>query len=314
MRRERIRIAAYIFALLAAAAVVGCSGSGGSHHESVSATQQNAPEASASVIDHRNTDLADVPAEWIERAKSTLHIAYGHTSHGSQLVTGMRGLVDFKGDLYQYNETGVNGALELRDRPFTGAEDLGNPDFTAWEKATRAYLDDNASINVVIWSWCRQVSHASAADIDTYLNLMSGLEKDYPGVKFVYMTGRLDGTGLEGNLNARNEQIRQYCSRNGKILYDFADIESYDPSGNYYGDRHPTDGCNYDYNNDGTTSEEGEYTALPTNGDRNWAIDWQNSHAKGVDWYDCTAQHTQPVNANMKAYAAWALWARLAGW
>jgi hypothetical protein len=47
---------------------------------------------------------------------------------------------------------------------------------------------------------------------------------------------------------------------------------------------------------------------------RNWAIEWQNTHTKGVDWYDCNPAHTQPLNGNRKAYAAWALWARLAGW
>ena len=40
---------------------------------------------------------------------------------------------------------------------------------------------------------------------------MSQLESDYPGVKFVYMTGHLDGSGEVGNLNIRNEQIREYC-------------------------------------------------------------------------------------------------------
>jgi hypothetical protein len=34
----------------------------------------------------------------------------------------------------------------------------------------------------------------------------------------------------------------------------------------------------------------------------------------GVDWYDCSSAHSEPLNANMKAYAAWWLWARLAGW
>ncbi|TET83275.1 MAG: PKD domain-containing protein, partial [Desulfobacteraceae bacterium] len=46
----------------------------------------------------------------------------------------------------------------------------------------------------------------------------------------------------------------------------------------------------------------------------NWAIEWQNSHTEDVDWYDCTSAHSQPLNANRKAYAAWWLWARLAGW
>ena len=44
------------------------------------------------------------------------------------------------------------------------------------------------------------------------------------------MTGRLDGTGLNGTVNLRNEQIRNYARKHNKILFDFADIESYDPA------------------------------------------------------------------------------------
>ena len=33
-----------------------------------------------------------------------------------------------------------------------------------------------------------------------------------------------------------------------------------------------------------------------------------------VDWYKCSSAHSQPLNANLKAYAAWWLWARLVGW
>ncbi len=44
------------------------------------------------------------------------------------------------------------------------------------------------------------------------------------------------------------------------------------------------------------------------------AIEWQNAHEEGVDWYNITSAHSQPLNANMKAYAAWWMFARLAGW
>ncbi|MCX7030508.1 MAG: hypothetical protein NTU62_10370 [Spirochaetes bacterium] len=246
------------------------------------------------IIDHECRSLAAIPLEWIEQAKADLHIAYGHTSHGSQLITGMEGLIAFKGPHYEFNTGGTGGALDLRDTPFSGASDLGNPDRTAWAAATRTYLDANPDVNVVMWSWCGQVSTATEQDIETYLGLMSALESDYPGVRFVYMTGHLDGTGLDGNLHLRNQQIRDYCSANGKILYDFADIESYDPDGAYFGDKHPTDNCDYDSGN--------------------WATEWQSSHTEGVDWYNCSPAHTQPLNGNLKAYAAWWFWARLAHW
>jgi hypothetical protein len=251
------------------------------------------------IIDRTCIDLSAIPSEWIIAAKSELHIAYGHTSHGSQVTEGMSGLVRFKGETYAWNDGGAGGALDLHDYAMPG--DLGNPDRTSWADRTRTYLTANPDVNVIIWSWCSQVSSASKADINTYLNLMSDLEKDYPNVKFVYMTGFLDGSGLTGNLHIRNEQIRDYCKQNNKILYDFADIESYDPDGVYYGEKKPDCQCNYDSNGDGTR-------------DANWAIAWQNSHTKGDDWFYCNAAHTQPVNGNMKAYAAWHLWARIVGW
>jgi hypothetical protein len=139
------------------------------------------------IIDHTKAKakLSLLSSEKIENAKSKLHIAYGHTSHGSQIISGMEGLITFKGSLYSFNNGGSDGSLDLRDRPFSGASDLGNPDRTAWATATRNYLENNPDINVVIWSWCGQVSSASEEDINTYLNLMSQLESDYPSVKFV---------------------------------------------------------------------------------------------------------------------------------
>jgi len=251
------------------------------------------------IINHASVKLSAIPSPYIDAAKENLHIAYSHTSHGSQLTTGMSGLISFKGPSYSWNNGGKEGALDIHDYAIDG--DLGNPDRTTWAARTRTYLAANPDVNVVMWSWCGQVSTATEADINTYLNLMENLERDFPGVRFVYMTGHLDGTGLTGNLHKRNEQIRKYCRDNNKVLYDFADIECYNPDGTYFGDKMPDDGCNYDTNGDGSR-------------DGNWAIAWQNSHTKGTDWFECTAAHTQPVNANMKAYAAWWLWARLAGW
>ena len=262
--------------------------------------------ADHSIVHRVRLDL--VPDSAIEDAKETLHIAYGHTSHGSQIISGMNGLSAFKEGLggteglYDWNEGGEDNALDIDDYFVDG--DLGNPDRTTWASRTRTYLNNaaNSDVNVVMWSWCGQVSDATESEINTYLNLMTGLENDYPDVYFVYMTGHVDGSGLEGNLHQRNEQIRNYCYSNNKILFDFADIESYDPEGTYFGDKYVTDNCDYDSNEDEN----------PWNDDTNWAIEWQETHPG--EWYDCDSAHSQPLNANQKAYAVWWLWARLAGW
>lgn len=253
-------------------------------------------------VDHTCTDLGSIPEYWIGRTKTDLHIAYGQTSYGSQLTTGMAGLSSWKGSPYTFDIKGSGSGLDLRVNPFSGEQhDLGYPDFETWADDTRSYLNAHREINVVVWSWGSQLSTATQADIHIYLNLMNTLETEFPDVKFVYMTGHLDGTGSSGNLHARNEQIRSYCRNGNKILYDFADIETYDPDGTFFGDRIANGSCDYDSNGDRVR-------------DANWAVQWQRSHVKGVDWYECPIAHSPPLNANQKAYAAWWLLSRLAGW
>jgi len=268
----------------------------------------------ALIIDHNCAKLDPIPESAIEQAKSNLHIAYGHTSHGSQITRGMDGLVGetdlvgYKGDIYNWNDGGIGGALDIDDyykyrNDGSLVGDLGHNGSLTWETRTRTYLanTENSDVNVIMWSWCGGASDNTEAGINIYLDAMNQLEIDFPNVKFIYMTGHLDGTGEAGNLNVMNQLIRDYCTQNNKILYDFADIESYDPDGNYFLDKRATDNCDYDSNGDGTR-------------DGNWATEWQNAHTVNIDWYNCSAAHSQPLNGNLKAYAAWWLWAKLAGW
>ncbi len=264
--------------------------------------------AAALIIDHNFTSLPAYSQAQYQLAKDTLHIAYGHTSHGSQLTTGMSSMVGFinggglgmsmPNNFFSYNNGGTGGALDLHDNFQPG--DLGNPDRTTWAARTRSYLDNpvNADVNVVMWSWCGQAD-TDAANIDLYLSTMNALETDYQDVTFVYMTGHVNGGEPGSNLLLRNQQIRDYAMANGKVLYDFADIESWDPDGNYYGDKLLTDALWYDSDGDGVR-------------DKNWAEDWRATHTEGMDWFDAYAAHSDPLNANVKAYAAWAMFAEIA--
>ncbi|MEJ2040934.1 MAG: hypothetical protein P8X55_18700, partial [Desulfosarcinaceae bacterium] len=145
--------------------------------------------ADPTIIDHTCTRLSDIPDEWIDAAQSGLHIAYQHTSHGSQLITGMNALRSFPsfGAKYDWDDAGArSGALDLDDNGIPGCSDLSQGDsidangVTPWVTATRTLLDNPANnhINVVMWSWCSINGH----DIDRYLDNMEILIGEYgPG-------------------------------------------------------------------------------------------------------------------------------------
>lgn len=272
----------------------------------------NEASTGAIVINHTNTDLSQIPSAAITAAKTNLKIAYGHTSHGSQLITGMDAIMGANA-LYAWNESGSGGALKLDDYAMGG--DVGY--YPAWVENTRSYLgtpnattgrgSSHTDVNVILWSWCGQASSRTQQEmIDTYLTPMSQLEGEYPGIKFVYMTGHLDGSGASGNLHLRNQQIRAYCQANNKILFDFNDIECYAPGGTTnYLPLYADDGCYYD--SDGNQSQ-----------DENWATNWiaaNPSHeltTLAASCGDCA--HSQTLNCIQKGRAAWWLWARIAGW
>ena len=182
----------------------------------------------------------------------------------------------------------------------------------------------HGDINVVIWSWCNISPH----NIDMYIASMEWLIAQFSNngtddragvypVQFVFMTAHANGGGEGDSSDTRNQQIRQHCISHDRILFDFSDIENYDPDGNYFLDKLLTDALYYDSDNDSVR-------------DANWASEYLGRHpgseldqlTHGVDNYDgCgSCAHSDGDNNNsrlnciLKGRAVWALFARLAGW
>jgi hypothetical protein len=138
---------------------------------------------------------------------------------------------------------------------------------------TRSVLT-NFDVNVSLWGWCCQADYYSQLEVQDYLDNMSRLESEFPGVTFIYMTGNAQSEGDE-NRYARNQQIRAYCAQHNKWLFDFADLDCW-----YNGEQYTVDG-------------------IPT----------QHPHYSGDE-----AGHTTFESCENKGRAFWWLLARIAGW
>ena len=259
------------------------------------------------IIDHTCTDISQIPDYWIDQAKQlTLH--YAHTSHGGQIWQGSNNLESLNSTYgFARRESGSEGLPPVEVPPALRMYD-GNPphtyitpelywDSNAGKDSTRS-VADTGDYDFSMWAWCGQVSDASQVYIERYLAAMNQFETEYPGMGFIYMTGHLDGGGPSGNLNIRNEQIRTYCRANNKILFDFADIERYNPDGDDFLDAGANDECYYnDWGN-------------------NWADEWcaENPGSALCDTCEDGCNHSRNLNCNLKARAFWWMMARLAGW
>ncbi|MBN1599800.1 MAG: T9SS type A sorting domain-containing protein [Bacteroidales bacterium] len=281
-------------------------------------------------INHVCADLHEIPLEWIDSAKANLHVAYWRASHGSQLthggMTAIRNYDPGYANIYNFSQEQEAGALHIvefeADLQHQNAE---------WVSMTESYLDDNPECNVVMWAWC----DIYEMDITQYLVDMNTLELKYgPGgsenrpvpVTFVYMTAHSwpwNGSGRSEWVYQANRQIRSYCLLNNKWLYDFNDLECYNPDGEYFGDGNQNGSfigdmrlrwdCSYDIDES-------------TRG--NWGIEWMNNNPESeltqmaADEYCVSCEHSDGsgdddnsrLQCILKGNAAWWLWANLAGW
>ena len=241
------------------------------------------------LIDHNCTDISQIPLSEINSVQDNIKWHYAHTAHGEQIVCGLDELEANQSDYAV--EIGYSTLPNVPDElcVFDGQEGFTyiNPQ-DYWSSAyglqyTHDVLDNNPSINVSGFMWCIELEEYSAAQVDHYFSAMALLEADYPGVTFVYFTGNAQADGAAGNnRHLRNEQIRDYCAVNDKVLYDFADIDCW-----YNGEMN-----SYEYQGETVPIEHTAYN--------------------GNYWTECG--HANEISRSMKAQAAWWLMARLNGW
>ena len=186
----------------------------------------------ASTIADHTADFESLSVYQIENAKDNYRMFYGHTSHGNQIIAGMN-ILRLQDSLYNFHNC-VETLPGVFNYDEISSDLCGYMDFW-WMNQTRTRLNQpDCDRNIVMWSFCGGMSWQTEAGVAALCDSMSQLEIEYPDIIFIYQTGHLDGTGSTGNLWQRNDQLRDFCIKNNKVLFDFADIESYDPNGVFY--------------------------------------------------------------------------------
>lgn len=261
------------------------------------------------IIDHTAVQKFDqIPDEWLQAARRlTFH--YAHTSHGMQIISGLKYIKEeidsekYKVSYITYyaDHPDPTKALPAAETPpalriaDTGRKPEGYWNTDAGINETKSYAATGL-YNFSMFGWCGELSGSLDLTeyINEYLNIMDMFEREFPNMRFIYQTGHSDGYPAYSKLRQNNEKIRKYCIENNKILYDFEDIESWDPDGNFY----------------------------PNNYNCSWCADWCNNHPnecanlppESDAGIPTCCPHTHGYNCYIKGKAFWYMMARLAGW
>ena len=265
--------------------------------------------AEAIIIDHNCTDLSQIPEEWIDAAQADIKWHYSHTSHGGQLTTGLQRIESVDSNYSYSRSTGSlpteagslcvkDGMTPIRDTYNTPGDYFSSNWLRPYYAQDFLNLSDYAAINVSSFCFCCQMNSYSESTVDSYLQAVNNLEADNPGTTFIYFTGNAQtGPGNHYNTNTaqgynrylRNEQIRDYCIGNDKVLFDFGDID-----------------CWW-YNSTSGEREQGTYEYW--NGSAYITVPYEHPH-----YNHNQAAHTSYENCENKGKAVWHTMARLAGW
>jgi len=291
------------------------------YKDRVTPRRAQAYDGSGFVIDHTSVDLFNqIPDEYIEAA-ANIRMFYMDRSVGGNINDGLTCLGYSSVNVAPHHCKSPN--IEVSGYTPDSKYDRSNWVFqywpagsaSEWEGSLQSFLNTANPILNEFDVLSFQFSYLGVADNSTIADPLRGFFVSSAGVKdvydyqdfenahsdkdVIYWTSSL-ARGIGNSVSTDfNDQMRQFAIANGKVLFDVADIESHDPSGNP---------C-YD-NRDGIPFTSG-------NRSENYPNDGHNYPAICPDY---TSEVDGGHLGNMStgkiriAKAFWVLMARLAGW
>ncbi len=193
------------------------------------------PLAAAPVVVNSSNALASAAAPaWVIQQASQLRWFFAHASVGGNMMSGIDALHLTNASQYFFSsiDSGSNPPALTQPGVFYSF-DRGNPGWQIKMDWFKAYVSNGwcyPKVDVLMNKLCF-VDYA--ADPDYYLTNMAAVEQTKPQNWVVYMTMPLTTNQDYDNMNRNlfNERVRSWSRANNRILYDIADIESWDTNG-----------------------------------------------------------------------------------
>jgi hypothetical protein len=197
----------------------------------------------AQIISHLDIDA--VPA-W---PQATMDVVgqqkwfFAHASVGGNMMNGMSNLHATNPTRYKLGQASVgydSGTMRANNPPSPTVVGTiyecqrGNPGWqakiTIFQNSVNTSGWRSSATPIVMDKLCYVDQDAGSAQ---YVAAMAGLEASWPTTIFVYMTMPLTTGEDYSNVqrNVYNTAVRQFCQTNGRLLYDIADMEAFDPAG-----------------------------------------------------------------------------------
>jgi hypothetical protein len=195
----------------------------------------------AAVIDHQSIADLNSASQGLMDLAGMQKWFFNHASVGGNMVEGMNSLHSANPTRYRLATSYVAyGSGQANPAPGSTTYgtiyecNRGNP---GWSSKITIFANSvnnagwhDTAIDLAMDKMCYIDQDADSA---AYLASMAALEAAHPATKFVYITMPLTTDSDSSNVlrNQYNQAVRAYCAANGKLLFDIADMEAYDPSG-----------------------------------------------------------------------------------